>query len=573
MRNLSLAGLPPPDVRAKGDGMAFTVREDVQGLVDLNGDGDTWDYVLHAYDHTSGEVTNLREHTTVFLVDGPYTAFLVEEWERAQDLNADGDKKDAIIHYHDARTGVTRNLGLAVTLGSANGKPDHHIGFQLNGEVLAVFVNEFDQGKVDLSGNGTVSDDVPHVVDLATGNITNLGFAVVDAYSGQGPLVDDNRVAFAVSEQREGLDLNADGDQLDDVLHVFDTQAGGTTNTAYAARVQLGLLPQGHRARLDRGWLAFVVNELNHGAVDLNGDGDASDFVLVLYRVATGQLRVLGALYQPGGGWGGFGTFTLGYGMVAFGLGEGAGVGMDMNGDGDTQDAVLHTHALRTGITMRSGHSLDYDGELLIGRGAVAFMVAEKDDGRDLNGDGDLMDKTPFVVDTTTGRVFGTGLAVAYSAPELSARGGVLAFAVPESAQGGTDLNGDGDTQDHVLHVAQSMGNSLVVRNVGRAIEYYPATPMPFVAATEGHVLFAVSEYFHGQTDLNRDGDLLDSVLFTYDVRAATLWNSSRAGLPETVLGRGFAGWIVDETGSGGVDLNGDGDAFDCVMHVVGLDD
>jgi hypothetical protein len=78
---------------------------------------------------------------------------------------------------------------------------------------------------------------------------------------------------------------------------------------------------------------------------------------------------------------------------------------------------------------------------------------------------------------------------------------------------------------------------------------------------------FVVSEASQGATDLNGDGDTLDQVLHFFDGTAAAstgraIKSSSRA----TDAGAGFL-FDVDEAGQGGVDLNGDGDALDTVVH------
>src|SRR5262245_34958906 len=90
---------------------------------------------------------------------------------------------------------------------------------------------------------------------------------------------------------------------------------------------------------------------------------------------------------------------------------------------------------------------------------AIPFAVSEPDQGADLNGDGDKEDFVLHVRRAADGAVINLGLAVqdvAGSGGRLgisSVSGDLVAFAVGEQAQGGTDLNGDGDTNDFVLHV------------------------------------------------------------------------------------------------------------------------
>jgi hypothetical protein len=47
-------GLNAVDIQLDGNLGAFLVDEQQQGNTDLNGDGDTWDAVLHVYDAPEG---------------------------------------------------------------------------------------------------------------------------------------------------------------------------------------------------------------------------------------------------------------------------------------------------------------------------------------------------------------------------------------------------------------------------------------------------------------------------------------------------------------------------------------
>lgn len=82
---------------------------------------------------------------------------------------------------------------------------------------------------------------------------------------------------------------------------------------------------------------------------------------------------------------------------------------------------------------------------------------------------------------------------------------GRISFAVVEASQGNTDLNGDGDASDRVLHIHDAPGDRLL--NSGFAT-------IPNLYFIDGdHVVTAVSEGAQGASDLNGDGDTTDNVL------------------------------------------------------------
>jgi hypothetical protein len=90
--------------------------------------------------------------------------------------------------------------------------------FQLDGKLLTFGVQEQAQGATDLNLDGDTADIVLHYYQAGASSIVNLGFDV-----SAGHQVQSDRIAFAVTESRQGLtDLNGDGDTGDVVLHVAD---------------------------------------------------------------------------------------------------------------------------------------------------------------------------------------------------------------------------------------------------------------------------------------------------------------------------------------------------------------
>jgi hypothetical protein len=89
-----------------------------------------------------------------------------------------------------------------------------------------------------------------------------------------------------------------------------------------------------------------------------------------------------------------------------------------------------------------------------VGTHVVGFLVEERRQGNmDLNGDGDAFDAVVHVFDGRRRRILNLGLAEREGIPSIPTAGNIVAFGVHEKAQGNTDLNGDGDTDDRVIHV------------------------------------------------------------------------------------------------------------------------
>jgi hypothetical protein len=266
---------------------------------------------------------------------------------------------------------------------------------------------------------------------MADGTTSNLGRAVTSFQLADGV------VAFAQPESGQGAaDANGDGDAFDDVLHYFVAASSMMTNLSSAVE----------GFQLDSEHLAFGVREFRQAATDLNGDGDTADLVLHLHDVAASTTVNLGTDATLG--------FKLdGETLLAFGAwepGQGAG---DLNGDGDISDYVLHVYDIVSGVVINlevdpSGgfQSFQVDGKTL------TFGVQEQAQGAtDLNLDGDTADIVLHYYQAGAGSIVNVGFDVSAGHQVNADR---IAFAVTESRQGLTDLNGDGDTGDIVLHVA-----------------------------------------------------------------------------------------------------------------------
>lgn len=262
--------------------------------------------------------------------------------------------------------------------------------------------------------------------------VTNLRLAGASL-----PTVNGNLVAFLVSESFQGADLNGDGDTDDDVVHVYNATTGITTNLALASSGNL---------EVSGNLVAFVVRESAQGNTDLNGDGDTNDnFVVHVYHATTGITTNLALASNSS-------QALVSGNLVAFLVSEPAQGNTNLNGDTDTNDDVVHVYNATTGITTNLG--LASAGSPEVSGNLVAFLVSEPAQGNThLNGDTDTNDNVVHVYDATTGITTNLGLQSSFF-PRVS--GNLVAFVVNESAQGNTDLNGDGDATDVVIHVVRT---------------------------------------------------------------------------------------------------------------------
>lgn len=339
-----------------------------------------------------------------------------------------------------------------------------------------------------------------------------------------------------------GTDLNGDGDREDYTVHVWDG----------ASFANLGLATAWEPVALGGGGVAFLVLESGQGGQDLNGDGDASDSVVHVRNGSTvanlGYAADEGPLVALDG---------AGLAFLVPEQAQGSG-GSDLNGDGDTDDHVLHVWTgssvsnLGYAVALEDFRDVEFGEVVALEGGGLAFTVPEAAQGDgSSNGDADTADWVVHVWNGTS--VSSLGFAGTHLVPR---RGGGVAFAVYEGAQGNADLNGDGDANDQVQFAA----SSTTAANLGYAVD-----TIRTVALAGGGLAFIVPEAAQANTDLNGDGDTTDDALF--------VWNGTTSQQIEAEVEL----WLTPVDGGGvafarfepsGTDLNGDGDAADSVVHV-----
>jgi len=241
-----------------------------------------------------------------FQMSGNLVAFLVPEGRQGRDLNGDFIRTDHVLHISDLATLTTRNTGLngAVAFRTAHSP----LLPPVDGR-LVVPVREFRQGR-PLNFDIDLRDTVLQSVDVRSGRARTTGIAVASD-------LPDVRSFLRIELQQmiRGqtfvavlVDLNSDGDMVDEVLHIFDVATGKLTNVGIASR---GMEPSGADSpAFDFSFAAtcdgfgffssfeaecagprlgdaytFLVSEAAQGNVDLNGDGDTNDFVVHATRL------------------------------------------------------------------------------------------------------------------------------------------------------------------------------------------------------------------------------------------------------------------------------------------------
>ena len=494
--------------------------------VDLNGDGDTLDPILHVFRIGDTAPTNLGlaevdlVNVANFQLQNGLLAFIVHEGFQGVDLNGDGEvapvgqNADLVLHTADltAPSIVPTNLGIDAKV------------FTLDAGVVAFTTREAAQD-VDINGDGDKFDQLAHWTTIGIPGITNfLKHSTRDVTTTGGVIV------IPIREQI-GEDLNGDNDHFDTVLFVQEPGALAPRNLGIAGGQIKGF--NGSFAFMDdRGAILHIYDGASRGVTNVG-------------------LRTLN-------------TYVLNDSYVAFPVEERFPAAGDLNGDGDTRDDILHVYDRAAGMVRNTGLDHDIQEPLAISGNLVAVRVIEHRlgsvGGQDLNNDGDITsDRVLHLYDAATNTTQNLGLEASI---ELEFEGNLLAFSVSERNQGDIDLNGDGDALDAVLHVHDTITG--ISTNLGVSV-------FKLGKISGQRVAFKVQEDSEG-VDLNGDGDMtLDRVAHVYDHQTGQVINLGYAtadGLLPQVDGDWVA-FTVRESRQGGMDFNGDGVANDDVMHIA----
>jgi hypothetical protein len=542
-----LAGSAVGSVLTNHD-LYVSVLEAQQGQRDLSGDSDTNDEVLHRVSFQGGTVTNLGAVGRPAYAWGGHLVFSTDEQHQRRDLNGDGDRLDTVWQSYDEASGTITNSHLALPGG---------IWFSQG--LVAIGVSENAQN-ADLNGDGDRTDTVLHAWRLGVAAPVNLHFAI----QGIAQVLASDRILFSLSETQTG-DRNGDGDALDSVLHVYDASTSVTTSLGLAAQLVMA----------SDDTVAFLVPEADQGGIDLNGDGDALDDVVHTYDAAHGieNLRLASAQTC---GLTCSQYLELEPEWVVVNVAEVAQGHTDLDGDGSVAGYVPYAHRIGTSTTVnlqipRSAWPMARLGEFWAGAEFVTYLRREALEGLDLNGDGDTSDLV-LCVRRFDSAERNTGLAMMdentfnFVLPSDPTReGDWVAFLVGEFAQGGVDRNGDGDAEDAVACMLDTRMGTL--RNLRVACVGQPS-PFPTFSLHEGTATFYVYEAGQGR-DLDADGDLFDDVVHYYDARWDRLVDSGADAYAAWATHGPKRAQAFQVQEGPGRDLNGDGDFQDGVVEVL----
>ena len=537
--------------------LVFTVVEADQGI-DLNGDSDSLDGVVHVHDRVTGTTWNTGLAGSSPRTDGRWVVFRVFEFSQGNtDLNGDGDSVDNVIHVFDPATGTANNLLLANSFGSF-GRPGVVQG------AVAFASSEASQGNTDLNGDGDTTDDVYFLHNPKSMTTFNLGLA---SCGDAGPALNSRFAVMEVDEANQGnRDLNRDGDTSDCVLFAHNIRGNVTRNLRLAGIVGGASTIDGPR-ELEGRLAALIVDEAAQGGMDLNLDGDASDHVV---HVLDARARTLTNLELAGNGTQ-VQDFSSSDRLVAFSVSESAQGNTNLNGDHELDDEIFHVYDAQLGVTTNTMVETEgiKGGARIVGR-HVFFSAFE--DVSDLNMDGDINDPRVLQVfdaattTTTNLEIAIEGIVSMPAAIVTGPNGGRYIAVLLDEGDQEADANADGDQLDSVLYVVDRQ--TLTVTNVGLATAGSGDTPNA-VQVFGNIVSFDGSEADQGSNDANLDGDSTDHVLGLYNARTGTLVNTGLA-VSGSVLIEGGLGAVVPESDQGNMDLNGDRDTDDEVVHVIG---
>jgi len=293
-------------------------------------------------------------------------------------------------------------------------------------------------------------------------------------------------------------------------------------------------------------------------SADFTGDGDLDDTVLRVLDTTSGQAATLAPADQ---------VAVVGD-TAAFLRPETAGSpgnpgGIDLNGDGDTTDEVVQ-------LWPGTGSALNLERAataVAVSDRWLVALVSEADQGHtDFNGDGDSADTVVQLapVSATSGADW-TNLAQA--ADTVDVVGGIVAFLTPEAAQGGRDLNGDGDATDRVLQVYDADAKRFLMGGGGAPIRAQAADD--FVLGAQGLVAFRASEIASGHDVLEVFDPVTGLLCNTHQAVTPCFLEACDPRVPYRVLNNTvtFLTFEADQ----GEDLNGDGDTDDLVLQTFNV--
>jgi Tol biopolymer transport system component len=476
---------------------------------------------------SNGEQGNLHSLTPAMSGDGRFIAF----YSGANNL-VPADTNEAMdVFLHDHRTHVTSRVSVASDGTQGHGASyDFTLAMSADGRYVAFgstadnLVPDDRNTACDNDGDGERGENCNDIFvhDRFTGFTQRIsradsgsegnGHSTAPAMSADGRVVAfDSMASTLVPGDNNGAsdvfvttadparDRTGNGTARDTVLQVLDTRSTGAEPITVAPTSQVAV--HGDCA-------AFLLPEraLDPGALDSdrNGDGDRDDEVVHLY-CARGSGGVVNLRRAAVG-------VALNDEWVAALISESAENSVDRNGDGDTYDTVLQ-------IARRDGRyewiEVNTPADLLLMNATVVTVLSPEDTSPDLNGDGDANDRVVQLYDLRTHMLSSLGEA----AEDLVLGERLFAFRTAEAAQGGRDLNGDGDTLDAVMQVYDLVAGRLT--NTGQAATTcsFPSCDPRLPYRVAGDTVTFLTREAEQSEDLTNNGDYVQLVKQVFNVR------------------------------------------------------
>jgi hypothetical protein len=190
-------------------------------------------------------ITNTHTKGTELALGEKNLAFITYEKTTDSDLSNDGDTSDHVLQYYDISAQKIKNTGR-------------------------------DARHPSVYGDTIAYEDKARVINLYDADSRE---ATRTGERGTYPSIFGSIVAFVTAEKDEGLDLNDDGDETDNVLRYYDTSNTNTTNTGEIASRAIAL----------DSIIAFDTSEAERNR-DLNSDGDHTDSIIFYLDLNNDEL-------------------------------------------------------------------------------------------------------------------------------------------------------------------------------------------------------------------------------------------------------------------------------------------
>ena len=394
-------------------------------------------------------------------------AFTAAESLDGIDRTGDGDVDDVVVTLQDRASGQIQPLGApnGFAPGGAplpgcglTGTPEGRAILEVRsgpftlpalafeGHIAAFIESEFGEGRCDENGDGDQADGILRVFTVP-GNERTAGISPPRAVdpalliNGRSLAVSSGRVFFRSFEASLDADFSRHHTLGDTVLEVLDAASGGVTTLCPAGQVAVAdgravfLRPEAPIFRDDDASLATrSAWERSCPRGSLNGDSDANDQVVELWP-GSGAAQNLGRAATA------VAISPTHVAAIVSEAGQG-NHGTDLNNDGDKLDGVAQVHPISGGSWVSTGRAAD---SIVFCGSVLAFITPEAaQGGRDLNGDGDALDRVLQLYVPATGTLINVGQA----AEEIVCNDQIVAFRTSEAAQGNRDL--EHDTGDNV---------------------------------------------------------------------------------------------------------------------------